>query len=104
MGQPNPLDMIMDVTMQGFAQVKQAIGEVQAEQQRLRDEQVRMAKQSREITIANYKAHTASGKARMANELVQVFGSQTGAAEYLGLTKGRISQLVNSDKNRKNGR
>lgn len=104
MGQPNPLQQIMDVTIQGFAKVTEALGEVQAEQQRLRDEQVRMAKQHRDVSIANYKAHTSSGKARMATELVQVFGSQAGAAEYLGLTKGRISQLVNSEKNRKNGR
>jgi CRP-like cAMP-binding protein len=104
MSQPKPLEMIMDVTMQGFAQVKQAMEELQAEQQRLRDEQVRMAIQSRGVTVANYKAHTASGKARMASELVQVFGSQAGAAEYLGVTPGRISQLVNSEKNRKNGR
>ena len=104
MGQPNPLQQVMDVTIQGFAKATEALAEVHAEHQRLRDEQVRMAKQHRDVSIANYKAHTSSGKARMATELVQVFGSQAGAAEYLGLTKGRICQLVNSDKNRKNGR
>lgn len=63
----------------------------------LRQEQQVLAK-------ATYSGLTGSGKARFVTKLVDAYGSQQQVAKTLDLTPGRISQLVNSEKNKQNGK
>lgn len=59
---------------------------------------------------ATFQGMTGSGKSRYVSELVEYEkeqnsnGAQARVAEMLNLSPGRISQLVSSDKNRKNGK
>jgi hypothetical protein len=59
---------------------------------------------------AAYQGMTGSGKSRYATELVKIEsaqnprGAQARVSETLGVTPGRVTQLLNSDKNRKNGK
>jgi hypothetical protein len=53
---------------------------------------------------ATYDGLTSGGKSRFVNNLTEAYGSQARVADELDLSPGRISQLVNSEKNRKNGK
>lgn len=81
---------MMDVTLQGFQKVKEALDaleEIQTTQAR-----------------ATYSGLTGSGKSRYVQAMVDAVGSQAKVADMLDLSPGRISQLVKSEKNRKNGK
>ncbi|MCO6428498.1 hypothetical protein [Nitrosomonas communis] len=53
----------------------------------------REAEITRAVARATYKGHTSNGKARFADDLAASMGSSKAAAEYLGITEGRMSQL-----------
>jgi excinuclease UvrABC helicase subunit UvrB len=85
-----PAEQMLEATLKGFGEVKKAIDSVQ---------------QAQKIQAkATYSGLTGSGKARYVTELANAYGSQAMVARMLDLTDGRISQLVNSEKNRKNGK
>lgn len=86
----DPAEAMMEATLKSFHHVKVAIDAVQADQKI-------QAK-------ATYGALTSSGKSRYVSELTAAYESQARVAELLDLSPGRICQLVNSEKNRKNGK
>lgn len=86
----DPSEMMMAVTLEGFKQAKAAMDAIKGNQ----------TNQAR----ATYSALTSSGKSRYVASLAETSGSQAEVAELLNLTPGRISQLVKSEKNRKNGK
>lgn len=86
----DPAEAMMKATLEGFRNVKVAIETVQADQKI-------QAK-------ATYNALTSSGKPRYVSELADAYNSQARVAELLDLSPGRICQLVNSEKNRRNGK
>lgn len=86
----DPAEAMMEATLQGFRNVKVAIDAVQADQKI-------QAK-------ATYNALTSAGKPRYVSELADAYKSQARVADLLDLSPGRICQLVNSEKNRKNGK
>ncbi|MGV2702286.1 UNVERIFIED_CONTAM: hypothetical protein MT382_00480 [Aeromonas salmonicida] len=106
-GQPpssgDPLQIMMTTVLNGFALSAQAI-------QDLRDRQTELENKQRQQAQAAYQGMTGSGKSRYVTELVEIekkvnpTGAQARVADALALTPGRISQLLKSDKNRKNGK
>lgn len=100
---PDPLEQVMQTVVQGFKMTTAAI-------QDLRDQQVGLEQKLQQQARAAYHGMTGSGKSRYAAELVKIEssnnprGAQARVAETLGVTPGRITQLLNSDKNRKNGK
>ncbi|MBI6169353.1 hypothetical protein JEP94_23435 [Serratia marcescens] len=99
----DPLKMVMDTVVEGFRQTTDAIQDLRNRQQELEDRQKLQAR-------AAYHGMTGSGKSRYTSELVEIErrveprGAQARVADTLGVTPGRITQLLNSDKNRKNGK
>lgn len=102
-GSGDPLQIMMATVLNGFALSAQAI-------QDLRDRQTELEKKQRQQAQAAYQGMTGSGKSRYVTELVEIekkvspTGAQARVADALGLTPGRISQLLKSDKNRRNGK
>ncbi|MDD1023179.1 hypothetical protein M5G24_29640 [Pseudomonas sp. TNT2022 ID1048] len=90
MAQNDPATLMMEATLQGFKNVKDALDVIQ-------NTQKIQAK-------ATYKGLTGSGKSRYVTEMAEQLGSQVKVAEMLDLTRGRINQLVKSEKNRANGK
>ena len=84
----DPLKQVMETVVAGFQKTTEAI-------QNLRDA---------------YQGMTGSGKSRYVSELVKIEeqneqrGAKARVAETLDLSPGRITQLLNSEKNRKNGK
>jgi hypothetical protein len=105
MAEPNidPLEQVMKVVVEGFKHTTRAI-------QDLRDKQAQLEKQQMEQAKAAYHGMTGSGKSRYVGKLVEIErskdekGAQARVAGILGVTPGRISQVLNSEKNRKNGK
>lgn len=102
-GQFDPLEQVMATVVQGFKMTTAAI-------QELRDQQAGLEHKLQQQARAAYHGMTGSGKSRYASELVKIEseynarGAQARVAETLGVTPGRVTQLLNSDKNRKNGK
>lgn len=100
---PDPLEQVMDTVVQGFKMTTEAI-------QDLRDQQISLEQKLQQQARAAYQGMTGSGKSRYTAELVEIErgnnprGAQARVAQTLGVTPGRITQLLNSDKNRKNGK
>lgn len=97
-------EMIMSTVISGFRHVTNKLLEIEATQKEMREQQQKFAQ-------AAYQGMTGSGKSRYVATLVSMeeeAGRQRGAkarvAKTLDLTPGRITQLLNSDKNRKNGK
>ncbi len=86
----DPSVLMMNATLQGFTQAKAAMDQLKERQQA--------------VAIATYKGMTSNGKSRYVSELVTALGSQSEAATFLRLSPGRISQVIGSSKNRKNGK
>ncbi|MFG0865163.1 hypothetical protein [Pseudomonas sp. FYR_7] len=101
--QPDPLEQVMATVIQGFQMTTASI-------QELRDRQTNLEQQLQQQARAAYHGMTASGKSRYASELVKIEseinprGAQARVAETLGVTPGRVTQLLSSEKNRKNGK
>lgn len=99
----DPLVQAMKVVVEGFAHTTQAI-------QDLRDQQAKLVQQQQNQARAAYNGMTGSGKARYVDKLVEIErsngekGAQARVADMLDLSAGRVSQLLNSEKNRKNGK
>ena len=99
----DPLEQVMETVVQGFKMTTVAI-------QELRDRQMRLEEKLQQQARAAYHGMTGSGKSRYTAELVKIEsennprGAQARVAETLGVTPGRITQLLTSDKNRKNGK
>lgn len=99
----DPIENLMTVLVEGFKRTTQAI-------QDLRDEQAKLQQQQKETVMTAYNGMTGSGKSRYVAKLVEIErskeekGAQARVAEMLNVTPGRISQLLNSDKNRRNGK
>lgn len=91
---------IMRVVTQGFAAVAQNMGLQQQEIEKLKNEVELLKNNYRAQSHANYKAHSPDGKASMAYELYEKCGNQTQVADDLGITQGRVSQLIAQHKNR----
>lgn len=84
------IETMMKATIDGFNQVNLIIKSVH---------------QNQKIHAqATYSGLTGSGKSRYVSELVKSYESQAAVAELLDLSRGRICQLVNSGKNKKNGK
>ncbi|MFC5771006.1 hypothetical protein [Thauera sinica] len=100
---PDPLEQVMTTVVQGFKMTTEAI-------QDLRTQQASLEQKLQQQARAAYHGMTGSGKSRYATELVKIEsehnprGAQARVAETLGVTPGRVTQLLNSDKNRKNGK
>ncbi|QOQ83805.1 hypothetical protein [Comamonas thiooxydans] len=100
---PDPLQQVMDTVVAGFAHTTAAIREV-------RDRQQVLETQLQDQARAAYSGMTASGRARFVSTMVDQeraanpYGAQARVAARLDLTPGRVSQLVNSARNRENGR
>lgn len=98
-----PLELMMSVVVDGFQRVADSMHEIKAEQAKLSDIQKQQSK-------AAYHAFTGCGKARYVGMLVEIEsqtnprGARARVAQTLDLTPARITQLLNSDKNRKNGK
>lgn len=105
-----PLRRVMDTVVKGFQQTTDAMQQLQERQDKLEQEQRALEQQQKEHLKAAYNGMTGSGKARYVSELVEIEkkkgerGSQARVARTLDLTAGRIAQLINSEKNRKNGK
>jgi hypothetical protein len=99
----DPLKMVMDTVVEGFRQTTNAIQDLRGRQTELEN---RLKLQAR----AAYHGMTGSGKSRYTSELVEIErnidprGAQARVAETLGVTPGRVTQLLKSDKNKKNGK
>ena len=98
---PDPLQQVMATVVAGFQQTTAIIQQVQQQLQQQLQNQTRAA----------YSGMTASGRTRFVGSLVQQEieangerGAQARVANTLNLTPGRVSQLVNSPRNRENGR
>ena len=89
---------IMRVVTQGFAAVMQNMGLQQQEIEKLKNDVELLKNNHRAQSQANYKAHDADGKASMAYELYQQCRNQKQVADDLGITQGRVSQLINQHK------
>jgi len=93
---PDPLENMMAMMVEGFRATTTEIQALKAKQ--------------KQHAIAAYQGMTGSGKSRYVAKLVEIEaaqesrGAQARVAETLDLSEGRISQLVSSDKNRKNGK
>lgn len=100
---PDPLEQVMETMISGFKHTTQAI-------QDLREQQAELEQRQKQQAKAAYHGMTGSGKSRYVTQLVEiekergVRGAQARVAETLDLSPGRITQLLNSDKNRKNGK
>lgn len=80
MGATNPqLEALEQIVTVGLGTAAQAIR--------------KQAEVTQAVAKATYNGHTANGKARFADDLATSFGSNKAAADYLGLSEGRISQL-----------
>ena len=101
--QPDPLEQVMATVIQAFKVTTEAI-------QDLRDQQANLNQKLQQQARAAYQGMTGSGKSRYVAELVKIEsetnprGAQARVAEALGVTPGRITQVLNSEKNRKNGK
>jgi len=93
---PDPLENMMTMMVEGF---RATTSEIQA-----------MKAKQKQQAIAAYHGMTGSGKSRYVSKLVEIEaaqeprGAQSRVADTLDLSEGRISQLLNSEKNRKNGK
>lgn len=93
---PDPLENMMSMMVEGFRATTTEIQALKARQ--------------KEQAIAAYHGMTGNGKSRYVSKLVEMEaaqgarGAQSRVADMLDLSEGRISQLLNSDKNRKNGK
>lgn len=81
---------LTEVTIKGFEQVAQVLDD-------LREAQGKAVR-------ATYNGLTSSGKSRYVASLVEEVGSQAEVSRMLNITPGRVSQLMKSEKNRKNGK
>lgn len=81
---------LTEVTIKGFEQIVQALDDT-------REAQGKVAR-------ATYNGLTSSGKSRYVASLVKEVGSQAEVSRMLNITPGRVSQLMKSEKNRKNGK
>ena len=99
----DPLEQMMNTVLEGFRQTSKAIHDLRAEQEELKQNQKNQAQ-------AAYHGMTGSGKSRYVSQLVSLeeqvnpYVARTRVAETLDVSRSRVSQLVNSDKNRKNGK
>lgn len=99
----DPLEQIMSTVVAGFKMTTDAI-------QDLKTQQVALEKKQQQQAKAAYHGMTGSGKARYVAELVKIEkentprGAQARVAETIEVSPGRITQLLKSDKNRKNGK
>ena len=100
---PDPLEQVMAVVVEGFKKTTESIQDLRAQQEELELMQKQQAK-------AVYHGMAGSGKSRYVAKLVEIEkqnesrGAQARVAETLELTPGRITQLLKSEKNRKNGK
>lgn len=92
----DPLENMMAMMVEGF---RATTTEIQA-----------MKARQKEQAIAAYHGMTGSGKSRYVSKLVEIEatqeqrGAQSRVANMLDLSEGRISQLLSSEKNRRNGK
>ena len=99
----DPLEQVMSVVTEGFKHTTDAIKD-------LRDQQEKLAETQKQQARAAYDGMTGSRKYRYVAKLVEIEkaveekGAQNRVAETLNLSPSRITQLINSNKNRKNGK
>ena len=92
----DPLESMMAMMVEGFRATTDEIKAMKAKQ--------------KQQAIAAYHGMTGSGKSRYVSKLVEIEaaqesrGAQSRVADTLDLSEGRISQLLTSEKNRKNGK
>ncbi|WP_139110861.1 hypothetical protein [Acidithiobacillus thiooxidans] len=92
----DPLENMMSIMLESF---RATTAEIQV-----------MKAQQKGQAIAIYNGMTGGGKSRYVSKLVEIEaaqeprGAQSRVADMLDLSEGRISQLLTSEKNRKNGR
>jgi predicted alpha/beta-fold hydrolase len=92
----DPLESMMAMMVEGF---RATTTEIQT-----------MKTKQKQQAVAAYHGMTGSGKSRYVSKLVEIEaaqeprGAQARVADTLDLSEGRISQLLSSEKNRKNGK
>ena len=106
----DPLEQVMATVVEGFrattAQIKEHSNQLMVLQQQNSEKE----DQIKQLKRAAYQGLTGAGKTRYVKELVEderkknPTGAQSRVAGDLDLTPGRVSQLLNSEKNRKNGK
>jgi hypothetical protein len=105
-GEENPnqqLVVLLHAAGTAMTQMATKIGEMQTSLANTQKTQAQFIR-------ASYQAHTACGKSRLVAELVREAEkdnpstARAEVAKLLQLSPSRISQLLNSDKNRKNGK
>lgn len=107
MTEKNVQNDIMKVVIQGFEAVTRNMTGLErqqdAQQQEIKQLQQTVAQlqmNQRAQASSNYKAHGADGKASIAYDLYEKYGNQEKVADDLGITQGRVSQLIRQHKNR----
>lgn len=101
----NPQLEIMSVVTQGFALVAEHINALKQQQDfhslQLAQQQQIMQAQHQQLSAqaaATYKALPHSGKAAFVYALQDQFENQTALGQHLGISQGRVSQLVKQHK------
>jgi len=99
----NPLGELLHAMGTALTQVATRINQMESS--------LESSQKTQELFIrASYQAHTASGKSRLASQLVDEIAKDNPStarievAKMLGVSKSRVNQLLGSDKNRKNGK
>lgn len=107
----DPLQQVMQTVISGFQQTTQVIAEVQKQQAQLQQQQAQLQQQLQDQARAAYNGMTGSGKSRFVQALVEQEairngerGAKARVSDTLGITPPRVTQLLNSEKNRKNGK
>jgi hypothetical protein len=103
----DPFEAMMKNTIEGFKHTTQAIQDLRAKHEKLEQ---KLERKLQEQAQAAYDGMTASGKSRFTARLVEIEektdkkGAKARVAETLNVSPARISQLLRSEKNRKNGK
>lgn len=103
----DPFEAWMKNTLEGFKHTAQAIQDLRIKHEKLEQ---KLEKKLQDHARAAYDGMTASGKSRFVTRLVEIEqaadekGAKVRVAETLSVTPARISQLLRSEKNRKNGK
>lgn len=93
----------MATVLTGFQQTAEEL-------RKLRNQTVALEQKQKMQARAAYQGMTGSGKSRYAAELerlevqIDAYGARARVADTLGVSPSRVTQLLNSDKNRKNGK
>lgn len=99
----DPLEKVMEAMVTGFKHTNEAI-------QNLRNQQSKLEERQKQQARAAYHGMTGCGKSRYTAQLVEIEkeidprGAQARVAKMLDVAPSRVTQLLQSDKKRNNGK